>query len=111
MEHVQNNLIGFCSDGASVMLGSKFGVAKRMKVDFPHTLIWHCLNHRLQLALDDFIKEIKHVNHFKIFLDKIYAILHQSNKAQVQLNSISEELYIQINNIGKVLGQLVTYVH
>ena len=89
---------------ASVMLGSKSGVATRMRECFPNIVVWHCLNHRLQLALNDSIKEIKHVNHFKIFLDKIYAIFHQSNKAQIQLKDIAEELDMQINKIGRVLG-------
>ena len=86
------------------MLGYKSGVATRMRECFPNIVVWHCLNHRLQLALNDSIKEIKHVNHFKIFLDKIYAIFHQSNKAQIQFKDIAEELDMQINKIGRVLG-------
>ena len=103
-QYLEKHLIGFCSDGASVMLGSKSGVATRIKKCFPNIVIWHCLNHRLQLALDDSIKDVKHVNHFKIFLDKIYSIFHQSNKAQIQLKEIAEELEMQINKIGRVLG-------
>ncbi|KAF3849538.1 hypothetical protein F7725_019257 [Dissostichus mawsoni] len=44
--------IGFCSDGASVMLGVKSGVGKLLQDDFPGIILWHCLNHRLELAVD-----------------------------------------------------------
>ena len=50
--HVQSEkLICFASDGASVMLGSRSGVALRIKQVFPVVIIWHCMNHRLELAV------------------------------------------------------------
>ena len=103
-EYLKNNLIAFCSDGASVMLGRNSGVGARLKKDFPNIVIWHCLNHRLQLALDDSVNDIKQINHFEIFMDKIYTIFHQSNKNQMQLYNISEELGLEILKIGRVLG-------
>ncbi|XP_065650945.1 E3 SUMO-protein ligase KIAA1586-like [Hydra vulgaris] len=102
--YLKLNLIGFCSDGASVMLGCKSGVSVRIKEMFPNVIIWLCLNHRLQLVLDDSIKDIKQVNHFKVFMDKIYCIFHQSNKNQKELNDISQELSLDIIKIGRVLG-------
>nr|XP_047132587.1 E3 SUMO-protein ligase KIAA1586-like [Hydra vulgaris] len=102
--YLKMNLIGFCSDGASVMLGCKSGVSVRIKEMFPNVIIWHCLNHHLQLVLDDSIKDIKQVNHFKVFMDKIYCIFHQSNKNQNKLNDISQELSLDIIKIGRVLG-------
>ncbi|XP_034286848.2 E3 SUMO-protein ligase KIAA1586-like [Pantherophis guttatus] len=102
--YLKKNLIGFCSDGTSVMLGRKSGVSTRIAKEFPNIVIWHCLNHRLQLVLDDSIKEIKQVNHFKIFIDKIYTIFHQSNKNQIELTKISEQLGIEIIKIGSILG-------
>lgn len=103
-EYLSKNLIAFCSDGASVMLGSKSGVATRVLKDFPNIIIWHCLNHRLQLVLDDSISDISEINHFKSFLDKIYSIYHQSNKNQYELKAIAENLEIEIVKIGRVLG-------
>ncbi|XP_076039002.1 E3 SUMO-protein ligase KIAA1586-like [Oratosquilla oratoria] len=103
-EYLRNNLIAFCSDGASVMLGRNSGVGIRLRNDYPNIVLWHCLNHRLQLVLDDSVNDIKQVNHFKIFMDKIYTIFHQSNKNQMQLFKISEELGQQILKIGRVLG-------
>ena len=70
-EYLKQNLIGFCSDGASVMLGRNSGVGTRLQENFPKIVIWHCLNHQLQLVLDNSVNDIKQVNHFKIFMDKI----------------------------------------
>ena len=103
-EYLKQNLIGFCSDGASVMLGRNSGVGTRLQSNFFNIVIWHCLNHRLQLVLDDSVDDIKQVNHLKIFLDKIYTIFHKSNKNQTELFNISEELGQQILKIGRVLG-------
>uniref|UniRef100_A0A8C6XSE7 DUF4371 domain-containing protein n=1 Tax=Naja naja TaxID=35670 RepID=A0A8C6XSE7_NAJNA len=76
--YLEKHLIGFCSDGASVMLGRKSGVSTRI--------------------------EIKQINHFQIFIDKIYSIFHQSNKNLIELNKISEQLEIEIIKIGRVFG-------
>jgi hypothetical protein len=89
---------GFCSDGASVMLGRKSGVSTRIIQYFPNIIIWHCLNHRLQLVLDHAIGNINQINNFKIFLDKLY-------KHQNELHAISKELQIEVSKIGRVLGQ------
>ena len=39
-EVLQKCLIGFCSDGANVMMGAKSGVGKLLKEEFPNILIW-----------------------------------------------------------------------
>ena len=103
-EYLKQNLIGFCSDGASVMLGRNSGVGTRFQENFPKIVIWYCLNHRLQLVLDDSVNDIKQVNHFKIFMDKMYRIFHKSNKNQAELFNISQELGQQMLKIGRVLG-------
>ena len=103
-EYLRNNLIAFCSDGASVMLGRNSGVDTRLKNDYPNIILWHFLNHRLQLILDNSVNDIKQVNHFKTFMNKIYTIFYQSNKNQMQLFKISEMLGQQILKIGKFLG-------
>ena len=41
-EYLEKHLIGFCSDGASVMLGSKSGVATRMRECFPNIVQLTC---------------------------------------------------------------------
>ena len=89
-------------------LGTKLkiasGLGTRLKNDYPNTILWHCLNHHLQLILNDSVNDIKQVNHFKIFMDEIYTIFHQSNKNQMQLFKILEMLGQQILKIYRVLG-------
>ena len=101
--YLQRSLVSFCSDGASVMLGEISGVAVKLKHDFPDIVVWLCLNHRLQLALDDSVKQINCINHFKTFKDKLYCIFRQSNKNQTMLFEVSDELGLQITKIGRVL--------
>ncbi|XP_010386235.2 E3 SUMO-protein ligase KIAA1586 homolog [Rhinopithecus roxellana] len=104
-EYLKANLIAFCSDGANTILGRKSGVATKLLENFPEIIIWNCLNHRLQLSLDDSISEIKQINHFKIFLDKIYSIYHQPNKNQTKpLGTVAKELETEIIKIGRVMG-------
>ena len=86
------------------MLGRNSGVGTRFQENFPKIVIWHCLNHRLQLVLDDSVNDIKQVNYFKIFMDKMYTIFHKSNKNQAELFNISQELGQQMLKIGKSIG-------
>ncbi|XP_067123861.1 E3 SUMO-protein ligase KIAA1586-like [Centruroides vittatus] len=103
-QYLKENLIGFCSDGASVMLGKKSGVATRIEQKFPGICIWHCLAHCIQLSLDDVIKDIKVVNHFKHFLNKLYVYYHTSNKHQRELNAVAKELGTEVLKIGRIFG-------
>uniref|UniRef100_A0A2K5RGT8 Zinc finger protein 451 n=1 Tax=Cebus imitator TaxID=2715852 RepID=A0A2K5RGT8_CEBIM len=104
-DYLKANLIAFCSDGANTILGRKSGVTTKLLENFPEIIIWNCLNHRLQLSLDDSISEIKQINHLKIFLDKIYSIYHQPNKNQTKLlGTVTKELETEIIKIGRVMG-------
>lgn len=78
-------LIAFACDGASVIIGKDSGVATRLKIQYPKLIIWHCSNHRLELAVGDFVGEVCGINHFKIFMDKHYTLFHQSPKNQNEL--------------------------
>ncbi|KAL0622221.1 E3 SUMO-protein ligase KIAA1586 [Plecturocebus cupreus] len=104
-DYLKANLIAFCSDGANTILGRKSGVTTKLLENFPEIIIWNCLNHRLQLSLDDSISEIKQINHLKIFIDKIYSIYHQPNKNQTKLlGTVAKELETEIIKIGRVMG-------
>jgi hypothetical protein len=49
-------LVGFCTDGASVMLGSRSGLATLIKQKNPTTLTAHCNIHRQALASKTLLK-------------------------------------------------------
>ncbi|KAK0147671.1 E3 SUMO-protein ligase KIAA1586 [Merluccius polli] len=76
--YLRKHLVAFASDGASVMLGRKSGVAKQLSERYPNILTWHCLNHRLELAVGDTVLDVRDVNHFQAFMDKLYTIYSRS---------------------------------
>lgn len=92
------------ADGASVMLGKHSGVATRLKKRFPKVLVWHCLNHRLELSVDDVIKSMKAVNNFQKIMDMLYSHFSASTKNQQELEQKAAELAVQLRRIGRVLG-------
>ena len=52
-DFIKENVIVFASDGLSAMLGRKSVVAAHLQLLYPHLIVWHCLNHRLELAVGD----------------------------------------------------------
>ena len=101
-EILQNQLIGFCSDGANAMLGSKSGVGVLFKEIFPNLFLWHCLNHRLELAVHDAIEKTTGVNEFKMFLDSLYAVFSNSNKNSMGIENCAKNLCTQFRKVGKI---------
>ncbi|KAJ8050501.1 hypothetical protein HOLleu_03728 [Holothuria leucospilota] len=49
--------VAMAADGASVNFGSQSGVMVRMKEDMPWMLQFHCVAHRLELAIKDAFKD------------------------------------------------------
>jgi len=102
-EYLKENWIAFVSDGASVMMGRSSGVAKRLLDIYPNLFVWHCLNHRLELAVNDAVDEVGAINHFKIFLESLYSLYSRSSKNKRELQKISDEVHSQCLKIGRVL--------
>lgn len=103
-DYLKEHLISFASDGASVMLGKNSGVANKLINKYPNIIIWHCMNHRLELALSDAVDEVTGVNHFQIFMDKLYTLYSKSPKNQRELAACALELDQQMNKIGRILS-------
>ena len=102
-EFITDNCVGLATDGASVMLGKKAGVAKLLTDKYPNMIAWHCIAHRLELGVHDTIKEVSGTNNFKIFLDSLYALYSMSPKNKVELRVCAAALEVQLLTIGKVL--------
>ena len=106
-DFLKENLIAIDIDGAAAMKRIKKGDITLMKNDFPQILTWHCANHRLELSVGDEIKKKyfpSQVNHLKSFLDKLYALYHQSPKKARDLKQQAEELELEILKIDRILG-------
>jgi len=102
-QYLSKNLIRVCSDGASTMVGKSSGVLTQLKEQFPNIFLWHCMCHRIELAVSDAVKFSSQVNHVQIFLDKLYSLYNQP-KAQRELSKCASQLDIQMRKIGRVLG-------
>ena len=100
--YLLENLVAFATDGASAMIGNKSGVATQIQLKYPNYIIWHCLNHRLELAVNDVISDMKCINHFEIIIGKIYSIYNSSPKNLQSLRQKGISLDIPISKIGKV---------
>ena len=85
---VQNKFLGFVEpestaanesggtgcDGASNMMGKHRGAGKLLKYSYPDLISIHCLDHRLELAIKNFIKQLGNKLYDKLMtlLDWLY---------------------------------------
>ena len=61
-----SKIIGFASDGASVMVGKENGVAARLRKENPFMLNIHCIAHRLALASHDASSSVPYCKNMRI---------------------------------------------
>ncbi|KAG0419175.1 hypothetical protein HPB47_004292 [Ixodes persulcatus] len=103
MNVLKEKLVAFACDGASVMLGKHSGVAKLLEDTFPNLITWHCSAHRLELAVGDTVRDVQGINHFKIFMDKLYCLYSSSPKNRRELESCAKDLNASLLCVGRVL--------
>ncbi len=67
-------IVGFGSDGASIMTGKKNGVATRMQDISPHCVAVHCFAHRLNLCTEKAANNVEYIGKTfnKILTDLFY---------------------------------------
>ena len=83
-------MIGFGSDGASVMTGRQAGVGAQL-AQHAHSLVSiHCMAHRLALVCFDAVKENPYLNEYRSMLGKLYAYFSCSSSRQHKLELIQE---------------------
>ncbi|XP_070550279.1 zinc finger protein 862-like [Ptychodera flava] len=87
------NVIALATDGASVMVGTKTGVAAKFKENMnPYMLSNHCLAHRLALASGNAADNVKYLLKFQEIVNAVFKFFHYSPKNLRNLNSIRETL-------------------
>ena len=102
-DYLQEYLICFARDGASVMTGRASGIVTKLKEMFPNVVFWHCSNHKLELAVNDYVKAVGGINSFKIFMDKLYSLYGASPKNKMELQNAAQSLETGLLMIGKML--------
>ncbi|MGH0172170.1 UNVERIFIED_CONTAM: hypothetical protein FKN15_071320 [Acipenser sinensis] len=70
---------------------------------FPDIIVWHCSNHRLELAVADVVEEVSATYGMKSFFDKLYSLYSASPKKQAELQECARAL-IRLNAVGRILG-------
>jgi len=78
-------LVGFGSDGASVMLGKNNGVATKVVRDHPLAIQSHCPAHRLDLAFSDAESGVE--EELLGVLRSVYGYFNRSHPRQAQLHA------------------------
>ena len=73
-----------------------------LKDKFPDIILWHCLNHRLELAVGNALESISGTNDFQSFLEHLYSLYSQSPKKKRELDQCSHDLQTTLKRIGKV---------
>ena len=104
MENWKGKLVAFGADGASVNLGKKAGLAALLKKEVPHLVEFHCLPHRLELALLELQNSCKSVEDAYSVLHLIWKTYNYSPKIVRALKSITYELETNILRPTQVRG-------
>ena len=88
-----HNLMGFGSDGASVMTGIKSGVATRFRQLCPHMINIHCMAHRFNLCTSLASKDIPYLkNTFEPMFRDIYYYFDKSANRAAELKELQKVL-------------------
>ncbi|XP_070535062.1 zinc finger protein 862-like [Ptychodera flava] len=98
-------LVGVNFDGASVMMGQKSGVAKKITDIVPEAVVLHCVAHKLELAALDANKSAKYMVKFEDTIKGIFGFYHYSPKRRRELYEICavlEEFGAHFSNVKQV---------
>ena len=103
IELFQKVFIGFCSDGASVMLGTKSEVGNLLRDKFSDIILWHCFKHKLELSVGNALKIVSTNDclSFLQHLNSLYSLLPNNKR---ELNECSHDLDMTRERIGKVFA-------
>ena len=96
-------VVAFGADGASVNLGKKGGVAALMRKDIPYLVDFHCLPHRLELALLEMQKSCKSVEEVYDVLNLVWKTCY-SAKSSRDLKALASELHVDALKPTQVSG-------
>ena len=86
-------VMGFGSDGASVMIGRRAGVATLLKQSNPELIAIYCVAHRLALAVAQAGDAVPYVKIFKTVLHNLYSFYDNSPVRTAGLSAIQSILH------------------
>ena len=99
----KERFVAFCADGASVNMGVHHGLVALLQEDMPWMVAIHCLNHRLELAAKDAIKN-SYMTDVTDMLMNLYYIYHKSPKRLRELRAVADAMEEKISKPDKAQG-------
>ena len=97
-----DKIFSFASDGASVMMGSRSGVATRLFQRNKYLVVTHCIAHRLALACNSAQKNSIFCNEVEMLIKNTYKFFKNSAKRIEILTRNQEVLNHPILKIHKI---------
>ena len=94
-------------DGASVMMGSKSGVATRIQQSFPWVIPIHCVAQKLELGILDRVKAVKYLSEFEAIVKTIYLFYHYFPTRRRELAKIATVLEEELLQYGPGLPPVI----
>ena len=87
-----SQVVGFGSDGASVMTGRNTGVGARLLESSPSLVHIHCVAHRLNLACIDAMRQNKYLELVKENINYLFSYFHASSLRSDKLQALQKAL-------------------
>ena len=97
-------LVSATADGAHVNLGVYSGALTMMKNERPWLLLFHCVNHRLELAIKNAVSDIKYFQECDSFYMTLFFLYKNSGKLKSEAQKASEILNITHYPLPKIHG-------
>ncbi|XP_021373041.1 zinc finger protein 862-like [Mizuhopecten yessoensis] len=101
-----SKIIGFGSDGASVMTGSKSGVATRLRQVCPHLINIHCMAHRFNLCTSQASRKIPYLKDSfeKTFKDLYYFFEKSANRVAElkEIQKVFESPQLKVKEVHEI---------
>ncbi|XP_058882921.1 uncharacterized protein LOC117415022 [Acipenser ruthenus] len=88
----KRKVIGFGSDGPSVMTGAKNGVAMKMTQDYPYLENAHCIAARLALVTNQAANNVNYMQKFQEMITSLYCYFKHSAVCVAKLQEMQEVL-------------------
>jgi hypothetical protein len=102
-ETITKNLVGLATDGASVMRGEKSGAVAILRTLVKSELkAFHCMAHKMELAVNMATKSSGEVQRFGMFVASLYAFYHRSPKNMYELQSVAEGLSVSLLAVTEI---------
>lgn len=108
--YMQNSLdfqkmVMFTSDGASVMLRKRNGVAALIRSEVPHLTEQHCVSHREDLGIDDAWGKVSLMKQIETLIRTVYTVFSRSSvkkSAFEELANVADEGVVSFRPLNEV---------